>query len=310
MTQVSDGFIRVVLVLPFVRYVEQRGKSAKPVLKALGLDARMLRDPNAIIHAEIVYGLCNALADYSGISHLGCRVGEQLDLVGWSPVAEAARQSRTVGEFLCSYLMRIPQETSSVQHALRVEADRANYTVRRLVKTHNPPRQVDGFGIALHLRLLNMAVGNAWAPEQVMIETAFPEAIPRAYMGVRVARTESPELALSFPTNWLQAPLNLDAAVETRTNPDGKPDLSIIAALRSAALPLMEKHPVRLHDLSEALGLEPKRLEAALRLKKTTLAREIRSLRVDLAKDKLSNSAQTVAQIGRSLGYEDQSHFA
>ncbi|WP_425045217.1 helix-turn-helix domain-containing protein [Primorskyibacter sp. S87] len=310
MTQGADGFIRVMLVLPFIRYVEQQGKSTKLVLKAMGLDVRMLQDPEATVHAEIVYGLCNALADLAGEPHLGCRIGEQLDLSRWSPVAEAARQSRTVGEFLCSYLMRIPQESSAVRHALTIEANRTTYTVRRLIDTRNPPIQVDGFGMSLHLRLLRMAVGDGWTPEHAMVETAFPEAVPRRYMDVRIARTENRELALSFPTGWLHAPLELDVALDTLPKKDSEPDLSIVAALRSAALPLLDNRSVGLHDLSEALGLQPKSLEAALRFHKTTVAREVKGLRIELAKEALVNTSQTVAEIGRSLGYEDQSHFA
>ncbi len=310
MTQNSDGFIRLTLVLPFIRYVEQQGKNTKPALKAMGVSARMLQDPEATVHAEIIYALCNALAEHAGIPHLGCRVGEQLDLGNWPPVAEAAHNSPTAADFLCSYLMRIPQEASSVRHTLTIEADRATYVVKKLVKTRALPRQADGFGIALHLRLIRMAAGTAWVPKQVMLETAVPDAIPKNYLGIRIARTENHEFALSFPTGWLHAPLDLSVAEETLPKPVGEPDLSIIAAVRSAALPLLEKKTVGLQDLSKALGLEPESVETALRLHKTTVAREVKSLRIEQAKEALSNTSQTVAEIGRSLGYEDQSNFA
>lgn len=310
MAQSSDGFIRVALVLPFVQTIERQGLNVTPALKAMGLTARMLRDPSATVHAEIIYGLCNALADLAKAPYLGCQVGEQFDLTNWSPVADAAPASRTVGEFLCRYLMRVPNETSSVRHSLTIHADRATYTVKRLINTRNPPRQVDGFGIAMHLRLFHMAVGSGWASEQVMIETAFPEVVPRGYMGVRFARTEARDLALSFPTSWLHTPLELGVIPEKRPESDAEPDLSIVAALRSAATPLLATNNVGTQDLSKALGLEPKSLEAALRQRKTTVAREFKALRTDIAKAALSETSRTVAEIGRSLGYEDQSHFA
>ncbi len=310
MKQGSDGFIRVILVLPFVRYVEQQGKNAAPILKSMGLDTQMMQNPKATVHAEIVYGLCNALADLAETPHLGCQIGEKLDLSRWSPVAEAARQSRTVGEFLSNFLMRVPQETSAVRHTLTIEASRVTYTVKRLTQTQNPPVQIDGFGIALNLRLLHMAVGEGWFPEHVMFETAFPESVPRGYMGVRIARTETTDLAMSFPPEWLQFPLEIDVAPEALPKQYSEPDLSIIAALRSAAMPLMDNRSVGLHELSDALGLQPKSLEAALRIHKTTVSREIKGLRIDLAKEALANSSQTVSEIGRSLGYADQSHFA
>ncbi|WP_164658523.1 AraC family transcriptional regulator [Tropicibacter sp. Alg240-R139] len=310
MPSTHDGFIRLILVQPFLEHIERTGTDPRPALTTLGLSKQMLRDSNTTVHAEIIYGLCNTLAEQSEIPHLGCEVGQQFDLSVWPPIATAARTSDKVGAFLINYLMQVPQESSSVRHKLVVEADRASYSVNRLVRTENPPRQVDGFGIALHLRLLKTAMGPAWMPQDVLVETAFPEAVPRGFMGARLARTENPALTFSFPSEWLNAELKLRAKERALPPAKNEPDMSIVAALRSAARPLLWKDKLTSQDLSRALGLDQRRLEAALRLHQTTPAREVKRLKIEIAREALADESLSVGDVGHSIGYADQSHFA
>ena len=310
MPHTQDGFIRLILVQPFVEHIEQRGFDPRPALATVGVSKKMLRDPSATVHAEIVYGLCNTLAGLSEISHLGCEVGQQFDLATWPPIAASAQATDRVDAFLYNYLMQVPQESSSVKHTLTVEAEHASYRVSRLVPTDNPPRQVDGFGIALHLRLLKTAMGPAWMPQDVLVETGYPEAVPRGFMGVRLARTETPSLTFSFPSDWLNAALNLRAKVGAPSAEAAEPDMSIVAALRSAARPLLWKDKLTAQDLAVALGLDQRRLEAALKLHQTTPARELKRLKIEVAQQALADLSRSIAEIGQSLGYADQSHFA
>ncbi|MEP3299926.1 MAG: helix-turn-helix domain-containing protein [Pseudoruegeria sp.] len=310
MNNAADGFIRLMLVQPFVLHVETLGIKTDSAFRAMGLRPEMVRDPGVTVHAEIMYGLCNALSVLAKDPCLGCHVGEQFDITQWPPVANAAQGARTVGEFLCRYLLKVPQEASSVRHRLTVELDRTRYEVQRLFTTRNPPRQIEGFGISMHLRLLRMAVGADWDPSQVMVETPFPEAVPRNYMDIKIARAECPGLILSFPPAWLHASPDLNVAGRVAAVSDPVSDLSMISALRSAAMPYVADISAGSQVLAEALGLEVKSLEAALRLHKTTPAREFKRLRVDLAREALVSTDKTIAEIGRSLGYSDQSHFA
>ncbi|SLN27630.1 Transcriptional activator NphR [Falsiruegeria litorea R37] len=310
MPRSHDGFIRLILVQPFVEHVARSGVDPRPALATLGLNQQMLLDPTATVHAEIVYGLCNALADLSRTPHLGSEVGQKFDLSTWPPIAAAATASTAVGGFLINYLMQVPQESSSVKHALTVQADRARYGVSRLVQTDNPPVQVDGFGIALHLRLLQMAMGSAWMPQDVLVETAYPQAVPRGFMGVRLARTEDPALTISFPSDWLNAQLELRASAGLPPPTAKEPDMSIVAALRSAARPLLWDGKLNARDLAQALGLDQRRLEAALRLHQTTAARELKRLKIEIAQQNLADTTLSISEIGQSVGYSDQSHFA
>lgn len=305
----TDGFIRLILTMPFVQHAEKQGLDTRSALKALGLSQDMLRDPETAVHAEIVYGLCNELAEMASDPFFGCRVAEQFEIADWPPFVEAGRNSRTLGEFLCNLLMHVPQEASSVRHALTIEADCATYAVKRMIKTQNQPVQVEGFGAALNLRLLQSAGIDEWDPGELRLYTQFPEAVPRDYMGVKAIKSDERQMAIRFPPTWLHAPLGLDFAKRRGTRPNADLDLSIVAAVHSAARPLLANRELGANEIASRLGLGTKQLAAALRMNKTTAAREIKELRVDVAKTALLESEQTVADIGKSLGYADQSHF-
>ncbi|UWQ89501.1 AraC family transcriptional regulator [Rhodobacteraceae bacterium M382] len=305
----TDGFIRLALVMPLVQHAENQHVDVRPAFESLGLSKDMLRDPKMAVHAEVFYGLVNDLAVLVGDPYFGCHVAEQFDFANWPPIAEAGRNSRTVGEFLCSLVMQVPQESSSVRHALTIEADCATYSVTRLVKTQNQPLQIEGFGAALYLRLIQGATSDAWDPAKVRVYTPFPQAVPRGHMGIRLIKTDGPGLEIKFPSAWLHAGLGLKTAIGYENGSTKDPDLSIVAALRSAARPLLMNRELGAEDVAQKLGLDRKRMEAALRMQNTTAARELKKLRIELAKAALSDNQQTIGMIGRSLGYADQSHF-
>ncbi len=311
MPQTHDGFIRLQLVQPFIQFTQSMGHDLTDCLDSFGLDTVQLSDPHRAVHAEIIYGLCNALGDLTQTPYLGCQVGETFSLQNWPPISQACAQAKTVGEFYTRFLTQVPQASTSVRHSLTIQAHQATYEVSRLVETKNPPAQVEGFGMALHCRLLKMVMQDRWTPEQLLLETPHPEAVPRNYLGITILRSGRRGMRLSFPTSWLWAPLTLSAPPVRAAEKDPVPlELSMIAALRSAARSHLPNARLTTADVATILGLDVPHLERALRLNGTTCAREIKTLRVEVAKELLTTTTQTIGAIGRVVGYTDQSHFA
>ena len=305
----ADGFIRLQLALPFVQRVRVLGKDPAPALKALALDEKMINDPSATVHAEIIYGLTNALAEIASDPHLGCHVAESTDVTRWPPAAEAIQGAKTVGEVLTRFLTLVPKSTSAVSYALRVENSQAIFSARQLIRTSNKPVQTHGFGIALYAQLLKALVGEDWDARRVLIKTQHPEAVPNFYKGLRIRRVEGPEYAMVFPTAWLLDKVSAAAELSSVPEAETTPDLSIIAALHNAARPLLANRALGGDEIAAALGLSANRLQAALRLHGTTVARELKRLRVDAAREALAESGASVSDIASDLGYHDQSHF-
>ncbi len=305
----ADGFIRLQLALPFVQRVRDMGKDPAPALKALALDEKMMNDPTATVHAEIVYGLTNALAEVASDPYLGCHVAESTDVTQWPPAAEAMRDAKTVGEVLIRFVTLVPQSSSAVSYAVGVEDTQAIFSARQLIRTSNKPVQTHGFGIAVYVQFLKVLVGDNWDARRVFIRAQHPESVPNFYQGLRIRRIEGPEYAMVFPTAWLLDEVSITAKSPAVPEPEVVPDLSIVAALRNAARPLLANRALGANEVAAALGLSANRLQAALRLHGTTVPRELKRLRVDAAREALAEGDAPVSDIARDLGYHDQSHF-
>ncbi len=305
-----DGFIRTALILPFTETARARGVDVASALQSHDLTSSDLRDPRRTVHAEVIYGVTNTLAKLCNDPHFGYNVAAAFDLRQWQPIKDALAHARTVGDFYTRFLSSVPQQASSVRHSLEITAEHATYAVNRIVQTSNPPVQVEGFGIGLHLRLLNLVLAQKWNGKDVTLMTPFPDAVPEHPFGTRVSSRNISGLALRFPSSWLILPFSRSDGQTTPRPANTDIDLSIIEALRYVARPHLEDRTLGLQDYAEHLGMPPARLSAALRLQDTTLSREIKKLRIDVAASFLTETALSVADIGNRLGYPDQSHFA
>lgn len=305
-----DGFIKLGLVRPFVQSARMAGIDVIKSLKVYGLTESDVGDPNKAVHAEIIYGLTNHLAAAAENPYLGFSAAHSFDVQKWPPAQAARKHANTLGDFYIRLLMSVPQNASSVRHTLTVQADHAVYAVIRTVHTSQKPIQVECFGIGLQIRLLQTLLGSHWRSDAVSLETAFSETLPTKPIGVTVIQSDVPGLKLRFPASWLTIPLNTNAPEQTEAQTVATPEMSIVDALRGASRQLLSdlNHPADVY--AKALGLSENRMKRALRLQGTTLPREIKRLRVDVAKEKLTSTKLSVAQIGALLGYEDQSHFA
>ena len=312
MSERRAGFIRLHNVRPFVQYLKDRHVDHRPAFHALGLDEAVVSDPKASVHAEILYGLLNALAKAAGDPYLGYHVAERLDISDGPIFADVASQSATIGEFFTRYLTQIPNESSSTRHVLIVEAERATYRIVRSSFPNNKAGQADAFGAMRFLRLFQSIAGDAWEPKKVRLLINYPHALPPNPEGIEVGRSKESGLELHFPNSWLYSPLKLDFASERKRRVEGdlaSTELSMIVALREAAKPMLLDQKIDPDRLADALGIETKHMIRALALQNTTVPRELKRLRVDLAKEALANSPATIRDIGMSLGYPDSTHF-
>ncbi len=305
-----DGFVKAQLLRPFVELARARGANIEAALKTFGLGAEDLRDPEKAVHAEIIYGFTNSLADKAKDPHLGYNVAESFDMKAWLPAQDAFENARTIGDYYTRFLLSVPQQASSVRHTLNVDALQATYTVVRTVQTHQAPVQVEGFGMGLHIRTLQYLAQSHWSSKHVTLATTFPEALPENPTGVSVKHAAVSGLALSFPSAWLTLPVRPHDARPNDAPASRDTDVSIVSALRTAARPTLSDRSRTIADHAQALGISPARLTSSLKLQGTTLAREIKRLRIDVAKEMFANPKHSVASVAQALGYTDQSHFA
>ena len=116
-------------------------------------------------------------------------------------------------------------------------------------------------------------------------------------------------MLISFPVEWLFEEIKLDQRVAEGMPDQSVEDVTVVAALRSALRGRLSDSDLGANRVAGLLGLDPDRLTKALRRHGTTLPKEIKRLKIDDAKTQLVEGTSSVAQIGLSLGYSDNSHF-
>lgn len=304
-----EGFIRLALVKPFLQHLQERDIDPLPALDQVGLSADQIADTGAYVHSELVYGLLNAFSDLARDRYLGVRVGEAFDLHAWPPFAMSLQSSTTLFEFLVNFVRLVPQESSSVRHSLVVEAERAVYRISRLQEPSVEPVQVAGFGAAVYVRLLRSVTSEAWEPGLVGWETRYVAGVPPRYGGVETRFIPDPGMQLSFPLDWLFLDVAKMSELTTPEPASPNEEVTLVAAMRSILRHKLDEPDLGPEIVAGFLGIQADRLLKALKHHGTTLPREIKRLKTDVAKDLLRHSDKNAAEIGAELGYADKAHF-
>ncbi|WP_420585038.1 helix-turn-helix domain-containing protein [Ruegeria sp.] len=305
----SEGFIRLALAAPFLQYLIDRGIDPQPALDQVGLKAELLSDPSVFVHSELVYGLVNAFSDLSGDRYLGLNVGETFDLQEWPPFAQALQSTKTLFEFFTRFVGLVPQESNSVRHSLVISADKATYSIERQQEPTVPPIQVTGFGAAIYVRLLQTVVGESWDSSRVRWASRYINGLPIGYKGIEVGLGTDPGMQISFPVEWLFLHHDTQGSATPVAPTRQDEEVTVVAALRSVLREKLDEAELGPEVVSGLLGIQQERFLKALQRQGTTLPREIKRLRVDVAKEHLREDKMTIAEIGLMLGYSDKSHF-
>ncbi|MHA3977130.1 helix-turn-helix domain-containing protein [Halovulum sp. GXIMD14794] len=305
----QEGFIRLIQVSPFIEYLAASRIDMSGPVESMGLELPSLKDPNVYVHAEILYGLLNAFADAANDPYLGVHVGEYHNLAGWPVFANAAKTSKTLAEFFTNFIRQVPKEASSVRHELTIGDETAVYRVYRLHPPAVSPAHAMGFGVSHYSRLFHAVAGPDWNPAEVTVRSAYVEAIPPNYAGHTIARGSEHDLSFRFPASWLFRDLRFVSRATPARFDEPSQEVSVIAALRSVLSTREDLGTVGPADVAAALGIAEDRLAKALKRHETTIPRELKRYKIDRAKELLHGGKHTVAEIGRILGYADNSHF-
>ncbi len=305
----SEGFIRLALAAPFLQYLTLREIDPQPALDQVGLKSDLLSDPSVYVHSELVYGLLNAFSDLSGDRYLGLNVGETFDLQEWPPFAQALQSTNSLFEFFTRFVGLVPQESNSVRHSLVIEANKATYRIERQQEPSVPPIQVTGFGAAIYVRLLQTIVGDVWEASRVRWESRYITGLPVGYKGIEVGLGTDPGMQISFPVEWLFLYHASEGSAKPVASARQAEEVTVVAALRSVLRDKLDETELGPEVVAGFLGIQPERFLKALQQQGTTLPREIKRLRIDVAKELLRDEKMTIAEIGLMLGYSDKSHF-
>ncbi len=100
----SVPLIRLSSINPFLLELISREIDAQPLLQQLGLPTQIPASSELFVSALSIYELVESSARLAGDPYFGARLGANLDLSGWEPIAEAAGSAGTGGELLKRFI--------------------------------------------------------------------------------------------------------------------------------------------------------------------------------------------------------------
>lgn len=308
---VSYGFVRLILVKPFLEELKRRGVSYVAPIRPIGLDEHALNDPERYVLAETMYAIFDALAEAAADPHLGYHVGSKLDFASWPPFQSATEHAQTVGEFMTEFIAAVPSEANSVRHELSVTSTGACYRIHRLIETKASPQHTEAFGAAVFVRLFQAITGKTWKSQDVLIRTAHSQALPKRVQGVKIEGKSAGGLEIHFPIGWLHEPIELHSTLRNQRPQTTQLEehVSLLSVFRASAKAMLEDLGAGLPEVAAKIGVTQEDLQAALRSEGTSAAKEFRQLRIDVAKSRLKTSDEKVSSIAGALGYSDHAHF-
>lgn len=304
----SHPLIRLSLIAPFLERLKALGISSEKSLKRLGLNPDMAMNPDVFVHSEVFYGLMNELARTAQDPFLGLHVAEDMGLDDWPVLTASLETSRTVGEFLFRFVQNVPRHYTSAEHALLVGADRSQYRFKRVRQPANSAAQLDGFAAGLYLRIFESAASTVWIPKEITLRTAYPEVIPSSYREARIEVHSDAAFVIEFPTEILFEDIAFNST-QLRSSPALETRPSLVSAVRAVTTPLLAQKGDLSRAIADALGVSVNLMGKTLAGEGTSLSREIKTLKCEVACELLAHTNTSVAEVGANIGYSEPANF-
>jgi len=214
--------IRLSAINPFLLELRRRGEDAAALLRSLDLPEDIPASSELFVSSLSIYELVERSAEIAGDRYLGFRLGSQLDLNEWEPIALAASDAQTVGELLTRFTLNAVGHSSSTEFYLRIDGEHSMFGFERAVSPPTLPGQNDAFYLGFMSRLLIHATQDHWDASQVLFQVADPDCIPMTDDRLRIAMGDKQGIQIRFPSQWLLEPYekstfqtsNVDKAVK------------------------------------------------------------------------------------------------
>ena len=304
--------VRLNLVEPLLKLLDQQGIDVEEPLQRYSLSRNEVSNPEVFVPAPKMYEIVETLAELSGDPYFGIHAGEALDPWAWSPLADIAHLSTTLGEFLLRFMESAQQDASSVIFKLVTKNGRSTFHEQRITDGGLFPRHNDAFTLAYLLALIRPAVGPDWIGARVLARCCDPAVIPRHYLDIRTARTDTLGASISFPASWLLLPVAIEQSGNQPVSspPETSPSGGLAEDFRKLIRPYLREPGLDMDRVAGICGFSKRTLSRRLQLQGTTAQREILALRREKAENKLRNTTLAIGDIAAGVGYSNPAVFS
>lgn len=287
------------------------------VVREVGLDPRILDDPDNVMEFSDVGRLLALCAARSACPHIGLLLGRRSGVGALGLLRLLGDYAPNVGAALSEMVRYANLVDKAALPILLVEGDRAllGYSVY-LADVQGLRHVYDGV-MAVFFNIMKGLCGPGWRPVEVLFSHSQPQDPQpfRSYFQAPV-RFNAERTGLTFRASWLEEPLRrantqLLHILQARLavlELEGADDL-VVQARRTLHGLLLEGRGCR-GELAEAMGVHIRNLNRRMRERGWTVRQLIEDERYAIARKLLRETELPVTQVAAALGYSDATAFS
>jgi AraC-like DNA-binding protein len=302
----------------FAEVASSRGGDVAGLLEAVGLDADLLTNPDAMIPFRPAAALLDRAAETLELPDIGLRLGDYQDMSILGPVALTARHAADVREALQALVRHMPYHTPGTQLSLNTDTAAGVTSLHcGLPGFDGPPsRHVVELSYVIACKALRMIAQDAGTDWQVNLphSPAVSATCYRKAYGCTVC-FEQPFDALIFPSELLDARIDqandeLRRKAERYIN-DVVQRFPLDIGKQTSAL--VDRHLATGHfglrEIARQLGMHERTLQRRLSEQDLVFEGIVDQIRCERASEYVQSSAIPLTQVATFLGYSSQAAF-
>jgi len=308
--------IRTAALTNYFEVAQHVGLNPRPVLRRLGLDAKLLANPEQLITLEAGVALLEESAQESGCVNFGLRMAESRQLSHFGEVSLLLSHQRTLRDALQTMIEYRHLLNPSL--ALFVENVGATVIIREAIVTDPPMpmRQATELAVGILFRSCSALLGTHWNPRSVNFTHQAPADLQLHRRMFRCAIDFGSEFDgivcsaadLDFP-NPQADPVMARYARRFVESLPGSNEPSIVLEVRKAIYLLLPMERATIEQIAQSLGMNVRTLQRRLDEAGECFSDLINSVRRDLVVRYMENSRYSMGRIAAMLGYSVPSSF-
>ncbi|GGH60237.1 putative transcriptional regulatory, AraC family protein [Comamonas phosphati] len=312
----SSSLIRSASLSGYAALMRSLGHDPAALLRAAGLSARLLDNPETRIPIHTVRELLNAAARTTGAEDFALRLAARRSFSDLGPISLVLKDEptpRQALDSLCRYLKLI-----STGMIMRIEDAGANVLIRQELMpiTGLATRQSMELTVAMMFRILRELIGPQWKPLQVNFMHQAPADLSahRAFFGLsplfdqawsgmvcsladlQLLRTQGDPGVARFARDYLETAL--DHRIE-----------GMGAACTELIIALLPGGRCTAQQVARHLGVDRRTLHRHLSAEGQSFSALLNRIRTELALRHLQESRQALGEVAGLLGFSTPSSF-
>ena len=303
--------VRLSSVNPFLLELSRRQLDGGAILRKKGLPGQVPASADLFASALAVYEIVEECAMTADDPYMGYKIGREMDITQWEPIAQSVRDADTVSDLLRNFVVNSLVHSSSTNFFIKTEGERSTFGFTRIVVPAFQPGQNDAFYLGFLGSLLEEATESSWDPTLVLATISNPGLVPASGHRIRVSQGGHDGIAISFPTSWQFSQLN-KSAFKVSDEQVGALHVprTLLDSVHLALRPHLHESDLNVERAANICGYSKRRLSKKLREQGTTIVKEIATLRADYVREKLTESKMRIAEIGETVGFKDPTVFS